>query len=212
MEGEINESLIHLKRNGFINYFGMQRFGNSTSVSTQAVGKQLILGNWKEAVHLLLDPRDDDPEGSILTARTAWKNGDLKAALDGLPSSCTSERALLRYFLKQESGNIRNFSNALSQIPRNLRLMYVHAYQSYVWNMAASERIRRQGIAVLPGDLVVVASVDESKIGKDKVCDIWSGQIYVEWVDCNCKNPRGGRTVHASGCRPPNARIRCALS
>jgi tRNA pseudouridine13 synthase len=47
-------------------------------------------------------------------------------------------------------------------IARNTRTIYVHAYQSYVWNRAVSERIRRHGTNVLIGDLVIDA--EQSKL------------------------------------------------
>lgn len=41
------------------------------------------------------------------------------------------------------------------QIPKNLKMMYVHGYQSYIWNTVLSERIRLNGCqAPVVGDIV----------------------------------------------------------
>ena len=41
------------------------------------------------------------------------------------------------------------------QIPKNTRLMYVHSYQSYLWNRVVSRRIREYGLQLVAGDLVL---------------------------------------------------------
>ena len=47
-----------------------------------------------------------------------------------------------------------------SQVARNTQLMYVHSYQSYVWNTMVSRRIRELGLKPVVGDLVIPS--DES--------------------------------------------------
>jgi len=57
---------------------------------------------------------------------------------------------------------------ALSTIPKNLRLMYIHAYQSYVWNAIVSERIRTYGSdKAVVGDLVFDISKDVVEMAID---------------------------------------------
>jgi tRNA pseudouridine13 synthase len=39
--------------------------------------------------------------------------------------------------------------------------MYVHAYQSYIWNLVVSERIKLSATSPLVGDLVYVNPMDD---------------------------------------------------
>ncbi len=48
-----------IKKSGFINYFGMQRFGTH-SVPTHEIGKCLIKKNWVQAVKLILGQYSND--------------------------------------------------------------------------------------------------------------------------------------------------------
>eukprot|EP00959_Pyramimonas_sp_CCMP1952_P393471 8244471-Pyramimonas_sp.AAC.4 len=53
--------------------------------------------------------------------------------------------------------------NAFMMLPRNMRMLYAHAYQSYVWNKMASERVRRFGHTnAVEGDLVLVTADDHA--------------------------------------------------
>lgn len=56
-EQDLQESLVSLKNNGFLNYFGMQRFGTS-SVMTHTVGCAIMKKDYERASDLILDPRE----------------------------------------------------------------------------------------------------------------------------------------------------------
>ncbi|ESQ49598.1 hypothetical protein EUTSA_v10022286mg, partial [Eutrema salsugineum] len=152
-EETIKKSAESLGKDGFINYFGLQRFG-SGSVPTHHVGAAVLKGEWKEAVDMILDPRE------INEAREYYKEtGDIDGTLRQLPRYLVAERAILQC-LKKCPGN---YLQALKGIPRTLRMMYVHSYQSYLWNNAASLRVQKYGTnQVVLGDLVST-KVDDAK-------------------------------------------------
>ncbi|KAL1350544.1 hypothetical protein AAHE18_06G032000 [Arachis hypogaea] len=149
-EDTIKASADALGRHGFINYFGLQRFG-SGSVPTHLIGAALFRGEWELAVDMILDPRDGEKE-AIAKARKYYKDGkDIEGTLRQLPRYLVAERAVLQN-LKKSPGN---YVQALKAIPRTLRMMYVHSYQSFLWNHAASTRVQKYGTEqVVLGDLV----------------------------------------------------------
>ncbi|CCF55819.1 hypothetical protein KAFR_0A03840 [Kazachstania africana CBS 2517] len=166
----LSEGCKSLVSQGFINYFGMQRFG-TFSISTHTIGKELLASNWENAVELILSDQENVLPSSK-EARKIWaENKDAASALKKLPRQCIAENAILFYLSnqrKQEDGSysVNDYYTAIMKIPRNLRTMYVHAYQSFVWNAVTSKRIELFGQNVTVGDLVLDDS-NNSSLPKD---------------------------------------------
>ncbi|TPX36701.1 hypothetical protein SmJEL517_g01223 [Synchytrium microbalum] len=163
---DIEKTLNALKASGFINYYGMQRFGTQ-SVSTHSIGVKLLKSDWQGAVDLVLMPRESDSP-DILKARQTWKDTQSpREALKLFPKWNTAERAILEAFNSRKSN--KDCAGAMANIPRHLRQMYVHAYQSYVWNRVVSARIQKLGRAVVLGDLVSVPSSTTTSTSADGI-------------------------------------------
>ncbi|KAJ2741247.1 multisubstrate pseudouridine synthase 7 [Coemansia sp. BCRC 34301] len=162
-EQSLGPVLEGIRRTGFINYYGMQRFGTQ-SISSHSIGIAVLKADWQAATELILKPRPGDRK-EVRRAREVWsEQRDASAALALMPQKAAlAEHSVLLAFSRQNSG--ANAASAFAAVPRNLRLMYVHAYQSYIWNAAVSERLARFGIdGPVVGDLVVKALEFGAKI------------------------------------------------
>lgn len=163
---QVDQAMNSLQNTGFINYYGMQRFG-TTAVPTHRVGRAILQNNWKEVVDLILKPRPGAEKGYLVKCREEWaRTQDPAAALRKLPVKRCVEGQLLRGLAKHGKHNI---ITAFALIPRNNRLMYIHSYQSYVWNSMVSRRVDAYGLRAVEGDLILrggsahVLSADEAQ-------------------------------------------------
>ncbi|XP_011504189.1 PREDICTED: pseudouridylate synthase 7 homolog isoform X2 [Ceratosolen solmsi marchali] len=148
----IKKAMISLCDNGFINYYGLQRFGTIATIPTYEIGLALLQGKWAEAIDLILKPREGEQDTNLAEAREIYRDTkDAHLAYQKIGRNDKIEAKLL--FGINLCGQ-QNLQGALDIVPRNTMLMYVHAYQSIVWNKIVSRRIKEFGLKPIVGDIV----------------------------------------------------------
>ncbi len=146
----LNRELVEF--GGFPNFFGPQRFGEVRPI-THEVGRELLRGNIGDAIDLYLtaSPPAEAPLGT--EARLAYaSHHDPMRGLREFPSNLRFERLLLDHLARGHTP-----ARALRALGRPLRVLFVHAYQSYLFNLYLSER-RRAALSLtdpLVGDWVL---------------------------------------------------------
>ena len=147
------ETIIDELKGGFPNYFGIQRFGAIRPI-THTVGEKIVKGDCEGAVWSYLS--DGDEKFSGFEARRDLKETrDLNAALENYPRSMLFERQMIGYLTRKKG----DYIGALKQLPENLSKMFVHAYQSAIFNRTIDMRIDSGNSIHIPliGDNVIPA-------------------------------------------------------
>jgi len=133
-------SNIITKSGGFPNFYGIQRFGIIRPIS-HIVGKNIIKNDFKNAVMCYIaNPIKGEDEDIYQLRKKLDENRDFSDALNSYPNQLNYEKAILNKLVKNEN----DFIGALKELPKNLLMMFVYAYQSYLFNKIVSERIRKK--------------------------------------------------------------------
>ena len=157
---------------GVPNYFGHQRFGSRRPI-THTVGLAICRRDWRGAVLSYLgSPHEAEPDRTRQARARIDAGEDWSTALSAFPEYLRYERAMLHSLV--ESGETDGpddgdqagepYRTALAALPENLRRLFVHAAQSWLFNRIISERMAA-GLPLdraVPGDRVCFVETDAS--------------------------------------------------
>lgn len=132
-------------RSGIPNYFGLQRFGGTRPVN-HLMGRDLLRRNFEDAVMKYLIKTFSTEGKKFRKARKRLEEEkNFSEALDYFPRSLSYERKLLKMIEEKGPSREREWMKLLKVFPKSLRRLFVHAYQSYVFNLSLSKLIEGEG-------------------------------------------------------------------
>lgn len=197
VQAAVRKAADGLQESGFINYYGLQRFG-SFRTGTHITGLKMLQGDLEGAIDGILSydtsalpenvekspesriPQEDTQRADAIRIWRQHKNA--KKACARMPRRFQAENAIIQFLGRRQGGNNagqhRDWQGALMSVQRGLRLMYVHAYQSFIWNQAAVKRREIHGAKVVEGDLVIVGEKDDGSRKKNDQVD-QDGEVVV---------------------------------
>jgi tRNA pseudouridine13 synthase len=128
-----------LAQSGVPNFFGTQRFGSIRPV-THLVGKAIVEGDFEKAALIYIaEPFPDEPDETKKARQFVKETRDFREGLKIYPLRLGHERAMMNHLI----ANPEDFAGSFLVLPKNLYRMFVHGYQSYIYNIILCRRIEK---------------------------------------------------------------------
>ncbi|MBQ2636913.1 MAG: tRNA pseudouridine(13) synthase TruD [Methanobrevibacter sp.] len=191
-----NEVLKELEVTGVPNYFGWQRFGKPRT-NTHLVGEALVENDLAKAVGRYIGNPTEEEHGENQKARQAYDDGNLEESLNLMGKGMRYEKMMIKELIRDsKKGELtdKSYMNAIHALPKPLQRMFVHAYQSYLFNEAVSKRVEMGINKYIEGDIIIDK---EEHIVRDKTPEEF--QELINNFEVNPTSPLYGTKVPYAG-------------
>ncbi|KAF4687389.1 hypothetical protein FOZ60_004024, partial [Perkinsus olseni] len=162
-----SERLKSLRELGFVNYFGLQRFGWALDGGSQHVriGGAILCKDYKRAIRNWMKPPKGDNTAQAEVFRQWLADGDSAKAVSSLRELSSENNRDLNWWIDAllivgDNGEHWKYRQAVKRLPRSVVHLFPNAYTACLWNRLASKRIKEGGLTVRVGDLVAVGAED----------------------------------------------------
>ncbi|HEX7898417.1 MAG TPA: tRNA pseudouridine(13) synthase TruD [Planctomycetota bacterium] len=127
-----------IKRFGVPNYFDDQRFGSLRGTDGEFIGRALVRGENEKALRLAIASPSGEDRKQARELKTLIRDrwGDWKGLREALPQGV--ERAVAAYLADRPGA----YGFAFERLDPDLRILYVSAYQSWIWNRTLAALVK----------------------------------------------------------------------
>ena len=176
-EKKIEELLAILRTRGFLNYYGLQRFGTFRP-NSHLLGRFILENDFKKAYEeLVITTYSSELPQSRKVREELRKTGDLEKAYNSFPKSLNYERTIIKYLLD----NPGDYEGAINHLPKYLIKLLISSFQSYLFNKLISLRYKK-GISLtkpIKGDVFNI--LDEENGNKTQIKYLYNG-LYDQFL------------------------------
>jgi tRNA pseudouridine13 synthase len=150
---EACQRAIALSQQPILNYFGVQRFGVSRPF-THLVGRALTRQDYEDAARNILEKSSPYESEELKEIRASLMGGEIsEETFEKFPKELRYERFMIRSLINHPL----DYERAFSKIPPKMQTLFVHSYQSYLFNRIISLRVK-EGLSVTEpevGDFII---------------------------------------------------------
>ncbi len=158
LEENLSEILDRLRKKGFPNYFGLQRFGTYRP-NSHLIGRYLLEGNYEQAFREFVSTiySTESKNLSKIRYRLGKSLNDvdkLKERYKSFPKSLVYECRLIEYLIDHP----KDYKGTFHQLNEEIINLIINAFQSYIFNKLISLRVKK-GISLFKptkGDIISI--------------------------------------------------------
>lgn len=147
-----------------LNYFGIQRFGLTRPI-THLVGKCLVKKEFEEAARVMLCTPGDYESESLKAVRERLSENlqPTEETIEAFPQDLGYEIDVMKQLIRSPG----SFDRAIFRIPPRVLTLFVHAYQSYLFNRLLSRRAESDLSLTVPAPGDFLIQLDRTHSGRD---------------------------------------------
>ena len=157
---------------GFLNYYGLQRFGTFRP-NSHIIAKHILLNEHENVFNeLVLNTYSSESIKSQILRNKLRNEGNMEWAYANFPKSLNYERMMIHHLIDHE----KDFKGSVQKIPSYLIKLLFSSFQSYLFNKMLTIRIKK-GISPFEpvnGDVIVI--LDDEKGDLTSIKYIYGGR------------------------------------